>query len=693
MRDELRSQRPMLRSNEVINLFTHALVGFGILRGSDFIVDIANNKLLEIWGKTAADIMNKAVFEAVPEMRDQGYENHLAEVLNKGQRLILPELPMRLTREGRPELIYVKAMYEPMFDEDGSVSGVMMLIDDISAEVLARNASSTHATVPDISSPKTQVEQIHTISSKGTEDLEAKIEALQRSEERYHKMVEEVQDYAIILLDENGVIQNWNKGAKKIKQYHASEVIGRHFRLFYLQEDRDTGLPDKLLNIARLEGRAVHEGWRLRKDHTKFWGSISLTAIHNEKNEVIGFSKVSRDLTEKKMADDQLAIFARELTQKNDALKKSEQQYHRMIAEVEDYAIILLNEKGEIQNWNAGAEKIKGYKSQEIVGKNFRVFYTAKDQEEKLPEMLLNHSIAHGKAVHEGWRVRKDGTHFWGSIVLTALHNSEGAIIGFSKVTRDLSERKLAEDKMHDYLNELEKQNKALEQFAYVASHDLQEPLRKIQTFAEIIEHNIGNDSVLQKYIVKINASGKRMSDLIRSVLNYSRLSDNTRELVDVDLNTLVASVITDYELKIEEINATISCEALPSVKGIPLQLNQLFANLIGNALKFTDKKPVIRISSHVRSGDEIKDLPFGHNASTYLEVIVTDNGIGFDQQYEKLIFTMFQRLHGKHEYSGTGIGLALCKRIMENHNGFIKATGELSKGASFSLYFPIDKL
>jgi PAS domain S-box-containing protein len=364
-----------------------------------------------------------------------------------------------------------------------------------------------------------------------------------------------------------------------------------------------------------------------------------------------------------------------------------------MIAEVEDYAIILLNEKGEIQNWNAGAEKIKGYTSQEIVGKNFRIFYTGKDQEENLPEMLLNHSIAHGKAVHEGWRVRKDGTHFWGSIVLTALHNSEGAIIGFSKVTRDLSERKRAEDKMHDYMNELEKQNKALEQFAYVASHDLQEPLRKIQTYAEIIEHNIGNDSVLQKYIVKINASGKRMSDLIRSVLNYSRLSDNTRELVDVDLYTLVTSVITDYELKIEETNATISCEALPSIKGIPLQLNQLFANLIGNALKFTDKKPAIKIYSYMRAGDEITDIPFGHHASNYVEVVVTDNGIGFDQQYEKLIFTMFQRLHGRHEYSGTGIGLALCKRIMENHNGFIKATGELSKGASFSLYFPIDHL
>lgn len=284
----------------------------------------------------------------------------------------------------------------------------------------------------------------------------------------------------------------------------------------------------------------------MRKDGSRFWGSITLTAIHDPTGQVIGFTKVTRDLSERKAAEDELKAYADELEKKNRALQKSEEKYHKMISEVEDYAIILLNENGEIQNWNIGAQKIKGYSSDEIVGKNFQIFYPLSDREQKLPQKLLNDAKVNGKAVHEGWRIRKDGSKFWGSIVLTALHGADKTIIGFSKVTRDLTERKHAEDTMKKYLTELEVQNKELEQFAYIASHDLQEPLRKIQTFSNLIVRNYSDQQAAMRYIDRIKISAKRMSDLIEAVLNFSRLARDDSEAVNTDLNSVLDNVLNE---------------------------------------------------------------------------------------------------------------------------------------------------
>src|SRR4051812_17890747 len=180
---------------------------------------------------------------------------------------------------------------------------------------------------------------------------------LSDKEQQYQKMVNEVVDYAIILLSTDGIIQNWNKGAEKIKQYKKNEVVGKHFSIFYLPEDQSSDLPTQLLNQAALEGRAVHEGWRVRKDGSRFWGSIAITALHNDNDEIMGFSKVTRDLTERKSTEDQLKRYSEELEQKNQALRISEERYHKMVEEVQDYAIIFLDENGTIKNWNKGAQK------------------------------------------------------------------------------------------------------------------------------------------------------------------------------------------------------------------------------------------------------------------------------------------------------------------------------------------------
>ena len=502
----------------------------------------------------------------------------------------------------------------------------------------------------------------------------------------YHKMIAEVEDYAIIFLNRDGFIQNWNKGAQKIKYYSEQEAVGKHFSMFYLSDDIKNGLPMSLINQAAREGRAVQEGWRKRKDGTKFWASVTITAVHgDDETEIIGFSKVTRDLTEKKFAEDQFRKSAEEL-------KRSEERYHQMVAEVQDYAIILLNVEGVIQNWNAGAENIKGYTAEEAIGSNFERFYTKHDREQKLPQSLLQEAVRKSKATHEGWRLRKDGSKFWGTVVITALHNNAGEVIGFSKVTRDLTAKKIAEENLAAYTAGLEAKNLELEQFAYVASHDLQEPLRKIRTFSDLIRRNPDAQESNLRYLEKINNAATRMTDLIKSVLNYSRLSADPGEITHVDLGSVFLGVKLDLEMLLQDKKAVVIAEPLPIIKGNAAQLSQLFSNLISNALKFTNSNPVIVIASKTV---RVQDIP-GYQDHTYLkydqyhELSFADNGIGFEQRYGDQIFTMFQRLHTRDAFEGTGIGLALCRKIVVNHFGHIRASGVPDKGATFYVYLPV---
>jgi PAS domain S-box-containing protein len=669
---DLASWTPAMRV--MVNTTLHASSPISILWGPE-LVQIYNDAYSNIIGNKHPGAFGAPAKECWRE-NWQEIGPLLQMVLKEGKSFQLEDKQSNIYHHGNTTDHRFTFSFGPVFNDSKNIEGVLVSVTDVTSNIKYEEPSE---------------EYLQTLVDERTRQLLLRNEELKSSEERYHKMVEEVQDYAIILLDKHGIIQNWNRGAEKIKQYMESEIVGKPFQVFYLPEDRAGNLPEKLIGEAIHSGRAIHEGWRLRKDRTKFWGSVTLTALHNEKNEIIGFSKVTRDLTERKYAEEQLTNYTLKLEKQNEALRKSEERYQKMVREVQDYAIILLNEKGEIENWNAGAEKIKGYREEDVIGKNFEIFYTPADRKRKFPEMLLEKARQNGKAEYEGWRLRKDGTTFWGSIVLTALHDSDNTIIGFSKVTRDLTERKHAEDKMRAYMLELESQNRELEQFAYVASHDLQEPLRKIQTFIDIIEHNFNDAVMVKKYFEKINSSAQRMTELIKSVLNYSRLSTEGREKENIDLNTVVDNMRTEFELLIHEKNARIEHDPLPVINAIAFQVHQLFANLIGNALKFTKNDPVVRISSKMVTKPGIVHAPQNLADGNYIEVSVSDNGIGFNQQYERVIFSMFQRLHGKKEYAGTGIGLALCKKIMENHNGYITVESELSKGSVFYVYFPAE--
>jgi PAS domain S-box-containing protein len=566
---------------------------------------------------------------------------------------------------------------QPLFNDKGELVGAINMLVDVTTQSRYRELQ------------------------RRTEQLETLAAALKESEERYHGMVAEVEDYAIILLSKEGLIQNWNKGAEKIKGYSEQEIVGQHFRKFYLPEDQKSQLPERLIRIAEVNGKAGSEGWRVKKDGSRFWGSISITAIHDSSGRVVGFVKVTRDLTERHNQELTIQKINEDLKEKNALLKESEERYHRMVAEVEDYVIIFLDPQGYIINWNKGAQKIKGYTADEIVGKHFSVFYTEADRKKGLHEQILKEALMNGKAVHEGWRQRKDKTTFWGSVVMTAIRDSSGQFIGYSKVTRDLTERKIAEERLlassealHWKNKELQRMNEELSSFAYISSHDLQEPLRKIQTFADRIVE-LEHDNLSEKgkdYFRRMQAGAARMQRLIRDILAYSRASTLDKTFEVTDLNELLKQSQSELEELVLKKNAVIESDRLPTISVIPFQIQQLFNNILSNAIKFTRAGVVPRV---VIRSEIVKGKQIDENAATadqdYCHLSFSDNGIGFEPEYSKKIFEVFQRLHGRSEYDGTGIGLAICKKIAENHDGFMSAESTLGTGSTFHLYLPLN--
>lgn len=280
------------------------------------------------------------------------------------------------------------------------------------------------------------------------------------------------------------------------------------------------------------------------------------------------------------------------------------------------------------------------------------------------------------------------------NLMLIQIHDQNKEILSFNqKLELIVKERTLslreANEKLETLNSELLKSNRDLEQFAYIASHDLQEPLRKIQTFIQLLEENLTDPAKQKTFHQKISQSASRMQDLIKDVLNFSRISKSDEPFVDADLNSIMENLKSDFELVIRDKGAVINHPPLPVIKGIPLQLSQLFSNIISNSLKYNDQKPVINISFEKLSEEEIIKNPRLKENVSYIKIQFADNGIGFEPQFSDQIFNIFQRLHGKQAYSGTGIGLALCKKIVENHYGIIHAHGVPQVGATFSIILP----
>ena len=504
--------------------------------------------------------------------------------------------------------------------------------------------------------------------------------SLRKSEQRFRLMVEAVRDYAIFMMDPKGYILTWNDGAMRTKGYSADEIIGKHFSTFYTAEDLETKKPERELVIAAETGKYEEEGWRVKKNGSVFWANIIITALFSEENKLIGFSKVTRDLTGRR--------------ENEEALRQSEERYRSLVQQVTDYGIFMLDEKGRIISWNEGAKKIKGYTSNEIIGKYFSIFYPEEDVLNGKPAYELKKAKAETKYEEEGWRIRKDGTRFWASVVITAIYNSQGILLGYSKVTRDLTERKEAEKALRDSYQQYRKlanelkvtneellyANQELEQFTSIVSHDLQEPVRSIKSFLQLIQLKLSDsaDADMQMYINKAIGSANRMKELIKNLLHYSQLSKGELVQQTVNVHELLTLALQNLRLLIEASGAEIEIDnQIDEVQGDPVQLLQLVQNLLSNALKFTSNlAPRIKIRSYME-GEHVK-------------FAVSDNGIGIANSDLEKVFEIFRRLNTTTAYPGTGIGLAICKKIVDRHGGRIWPESQPGKGTTF--YFTLNE-
>lgn len=546
------------------------------------------------------------------------------------------------------------------------------------------------------------------------EALKEELERVKKSELRHRQFLQGLQ-VPLYTTDAQGFILSYNKAAATLwgrePEIGKEKWCGSH--KIYNTDGLEIPLDKCPMAIAIKEAKSVlpEEIILARPDGSKRSVTAHPQPIFEENGEVVGAVNMLVDITVLKTSEQallenqeklrqltsllekQVEERTKDLVQKNEELKKSEERYHKMIEEVEDYAIVLLDKSGIIQNWNKGAEKIKGYKEEEIVGNSFKIFYPEEDRKRLLPDTLLEEARRNGKAIHEGWRVRKNGTKFWGSIVITALHDAENNVVGFSKVTRDLTERKKAEDKLIEYTNQLEFQNKELEQFAYAASHDMKEPLRKINFYNSYVVENAGSllDDRSREYLNRSSGAAKRMSQLIEDILAYTKISSAAESFEETDLNEIVEEIAFLHRDMWEEKEVTIQVDNLPIMSIVPFQFKQLMDNLINNSIKYKhpDRKPVIKITSQLVEGSEVR-IKEADPRLKYNRISLSDNGLGFNQNYSEKIFEIFQRLDQQSTNKGSGIGLALCKRIVQNHHGFITATGKEKEGARFDIYLPV---
>jgi PAS domain S-box-containing protein len=315
-------------------------------------------------------------------------------------------------------------------------------------------------------------------------------QALRQNEERFRLLVEGVKDYAIFMLDPEGRVASWNEGAHRIKGYSQQEILGGHFSIFYPEEDIERGKPERALETAREKGTYEEEGWRVRKDGSRFRASALITALWDEAGGLRGFAKVTRDITERKKAEEeirqlnqdlenrvkertsQLEVTIAELESSRQELRQSEERFRLLVEGAEDYAIFMLDPEGRIVSWNEGAERIKGYQAWEVIGEHFSVFYTQEDVERGLPEEELRVAATEGRFEEESLRVRKDGTRFWADVLIMALRDEAGNLRGFSQVTRNITAYKEAEEALHSSLRQLAELKAALDESAIVAITD-----------------------------------------------------------------------------------------------------------------------------------------------------------------------------------------------------------------------------
>jgi PAS domain S-box-containing protein len=477
------------------------------------------------------------------------------------------------------------------------------------------------------------------------------------NEERYRLLVDSVQDYALILLDREGVVVSWNPGAQRIKGYSADEIVGRPFSVFYPEEAVEAGWPRTVLQQALAEGRFKDEDWRVRKDGSRFWGDIVITAVYGEDGEHLGFAKVTRDLTERR--------------EQEERLRRSEEQLQLLLESVSDYAIFMLDTEGRVRSWNVGAAAIKGYRASEIIGRHFSVFYRAEDVARGKPSAVLERAMRQGHVIEEGWRVRKDGTVFWADVTVTPVFDSSGVPRGFAKVTRDATKRRR--------LVELETSSRRMMEFLATLGHELRNPLTPIRNSVYLLKLREQADSSRERLLHILERQTHHLTRLVDDLLDVGRISSGKMELrfEAVDLVELVRrtaeTMSSEFSAREQRLELELP-DAPVLVRGDETRLSQALQNLLANASKFTPNGGQVSIETRLEG--------------RVVNVIVRDNGRGLSPSSIETIFELFVQ---ESEGGGLGIGLSLARRLVELHGGSLSAASPgPGLGSSFTIRLPV---
>jgi PAS domain S-box-containing protein len=484
---------------------------------------------------------------------------------------------------------------------------------------------------------------------------------LYESERIFRLLVEGITDYAIYLLDPEGRVSNWNKGAERIKGYKAREIIGKHFSIFYTPEDRAANLPEQALNIARKEKHFLAEGWRIRNDGTRFFASVAIDPIF-EKRKLIGFAKITRDITERQIALSELS--------------KSESQFKTLVGGVTDYALYMLDPNGIVANWNVGGERIKGYSAREIVGQHFSRFYTPADQAAGKPARALKIAMETGRYEEDGWRVRKDGTFFWASVVIDPIRDETGELIGFAKITRDITERKEAQEKLAAVQRQLAESQKldALGQLTGGVAHDFNNLLMIISGSIHTIRKDVSGEKAL-KALQSIDAASQRAASLTRQLLTFARrgsvqpqsikLSERLNVLRDV-LNSGLGSMVS---LRIDV------ADDVSNIIVDPSEFETALVNLVINA---RDAMP--EGGSVIVRAENIPDR-------AQVAISVKDTGVGIPEDIAAKVFDPF--FTTKPVGKGTGLGLSQVHGFAHQAGGTVGLKSVLGEGTTITMCLP----
>ena len=487
----------------------------------------------------------------------------------------------------------------------------------------------------------------------------------------FRLLIQSIVDYAIYMLDPTGNVTSWNAGAERIKGFEADEIVGRHFSQFYTEEDRKAGLPATVLDTAKREGKFEGEGWRVRKDGSRFWASVVVDRINGEDGELIGFAKITRDMTEKREA--QLALL------------DAERRFRILVQGVTDYAIFMLDPEGRVANWNAGAERIKGYSPDEIVGEHFSRFYTPEDRESGVPGRALAAALDMGRYEAEGWRVRKDGTRFWASVVLDAIKDEDGKLVGFAKITRDMTEKREAQLRLEESREHLFRSQKmeALGQLTGGLAHDFNNLLTAMLGACEMGLRNLDDPVKVKRMLEGVRGSAQRGANLTKQLLAFARAQP--LEITQIDLRQFFADVTTLVRPSLRsdiDVVTEISDQLWP-VDADAGALELALLNLAFNARDAMKSGGTLRISAH---NEVLKGKPDGLTGE-HVVVRVADTGTGMSRAVMDRVFEPFFTTKSFGE--GTGLGLSQLFGFAKQIGGAITVHSVPGEGSTFTLYLP----